>query len=78
MAHTLPPFALEGDELLEAYTHKSLRREDSQGDTLAFLGERLLNFAIARHWYENLPDISSQELQVGGIQLYTMQILRVD
>lgn len=75
MAHILPLFPLEGEELLEAYTHKSLRREDSHGDTLAFLGERLLNFAIARHWYENLPNISSQELQVGGIQLYTMQIL---
>ena len=78
MAHTLPPFALEGDELLEAYTHKSLRHEDSHGDTLAFLGERLLNFAIARHWYENIPDISSQELQVGRIQLHTMQTLIVN
>ncbi|KAF8736820.1 hypothetical protein AX14_013838 [Amanita brunnescens Koide BX004] len=63
MAHTLHPFDLTGEELLEAYTHKSLRHEDSHGEKLAFLGERLLNFAIARHWYENLPDISPQELQ---------------
>lgn len=78
MAHTLHPFDLTGEELLEAYTHKSLRHEDSHGEKLAFLGERLLNFAIARHWYENLPDISPQELQVGGIHRYTMQELTVD
>ncbi len=78
MARSLPPFNLQGDELLEAYTHKSLRDGHSNGDKLAFLGERLLNFTIARHWYENLPHISSHDLQVGNTQLLIVQGLTVD
>lgn len=78
MAHSLPPFSLQGDDILEVYTHKSVRNEHSNGEKLAFLGERLLNFMIARHWYENLPDISPQELQVGSTQLLIVQVLTVD
>ncbi|KAF8346893.1 hypothetical protein F5887DRAFT_916194 [Amanita rubescens] len=45
-------------------------------DKLAFLGERLLNFAIARHWYENLPQISSQDLQEKTEQTLSDDLLR--
>jgi len=76
MAHSLlPPFGLQGEELLEAYTHRSVRNDDSS-DKLAFLGERLLNFAIARHWYENLPQISSQDLQEKTEQTLSDDLLR--
>ncbi|KAF8634878.1 hypothetical protein AX15_000632 [Amanita polypyramis BW_CC] len=62
MAFNLPPIQVDNN-IDYIYTSKHLRLQDSPGHALGFIGERLLNSAIACHWYKKSPGISPQELQ---------------
>ncbi|KAF8634867.1 hypothetical protein AX15_000622 [Amanita polypyramis BW_CC] len=77
MALNMPSFEVSEDsgDYFEVYTHRSIRRPDSRGNALAFVGERLLNFEIARYWFEKLPNASPQELQEKQIQSLSDDLL---
>ncbi|KAK2463858.1 hypothetical protein APHAL10511_004163 [Amanita phalloides] len=64
MASYLPPLKVElDDHLVEVFTHRSLRDENSAANRLAVLGEISLNFVITRHWYMKLPKVPAPILR---------------
>ena len=64
----LPSLNLQGEDLLEAYTARSMLVADSERAVAwtrsALLGGKLLEFAIVCHWFTNEPSLSAEQLKV--------------
>ncbi|KAF8640690.1 hypothetical protein AX17_000346 [Amanita inopinata Kibby_2008] len=74
---TLPK--IDQDLFLEVCTHGSRRDPEdphSNADRLAFLGEKLIEFAMARHWYEKHADYSAHALEEKLQQSLSDQVLQ--